>query len=80
MDIFADGGDFVDVLLHAADDGDERTQRHQHTAQNQQIFLSFHTILLLRSTSSMPSSRKHTGMTPIITTFSTVADDELMVR
>ena len=55
-------------------------QRHQHPDQDGQFFLSIHTFFLLRNTSSTPSSRKPTGMMPIMQTLSQAADEELMVR
>lgn len=79
-DLLVNGGNAVDVLLHAGNDGDDRAQRDQHAHQDQQFFLAIHTFFLLRSTSSTPSSRKQTGTTPIIQIFSQVAEEELMVR
>ena len=79
-DILTHGGNLVNMLLHALDGGNARAQGGQHPHQDQKIFLSFHTIFLLRITSSMPSSKKARGTMPIMHTFSQAAEEELMVR
>ena len=80
VDFFIHRGDGVDVLLHPRHDGDDGTEHHQNADQDDQFFLSIHTFFLLRTTSSTPSSRKQTGMMPIMQTLSQAADEELMVR
>ena len=79
-DILTHGGNLVNVLLHTLNGGNARAQGGQHPHQDQKIFLSFHTIFLLRITSSMPSSKKARGTMPIMHTFSHAAEEELMVR
>ena len=78
--VFIDGRDFVDMLLHAGHQQNDRAKPSQHTQQDQEILLSFHTVFLLRRTSSTPSSRTPSGIIPIRQTFSQFAAPELMVR